>query len=474
MALTLAIENEARLPDGGPTSIRITGRRGIDIGRDQHLDWTLPDPDRFISGKHCEIRYRDGGYWLHDVSSNGTFVNGSERRLHEPHRLRNGDRLEIGHYIIGVTLDEEEPAPRREEPPPRPGSSELWGVSEEVAPPLAPGELQPPRRAAAVQPDFLEWAVDVPDARSLEPVFKPLPELPPEPSPPRAQPFAKPQPRHAPVPDTQWGGEPAATPFAEAPAAARPTAGPAWAGEENVWQRPPREPPREPAALEPQARHPPAVEAAVPEPPPSSIAQSPPPPLVGAEFLRRLAEGAGVPAETFAGRDAGAIAEEIGALLKVVAENLKQLLGARAESRGLMRSSRQTMIQAVDNNPLKFSPTAEDALRIMLGPRTRSYLDARQALGQTFDDLKSHQLATYAAMQQALKMLVEDLDPHTIERSTEPDRGLGAMVSSRKARLWDAYVALWEAKAARHDNGLLDAFMLYFSECYQRNASKIR
>src|SRR5438445_617649 len=60
MALTLRIENEAKLPDGGPVSITVTGRRSIDIGRDTHLDWTLPDPSRHISGKHCEVRYREG------------------------------------------------------------------------------------------------------------------------------------------------------------------------------------------------------------------------------------------------------------------------------------------------------------------------------------------------------------------------------------------------------------------------------
>ena len=61
--LTLRIENETTLPDGGPLSISVEGTRGIDIGRDQYLDWTLPDPNRFISGKHCEIRWRDGDFW---------------------------------------------------------------------------------------------------------------------------------------------------------------------------------------------------------------------------------------------------------------------------------------------------------------------------------------------------------------------------------------------------------------------------
>lgn len=81
MVLRFHIENEPNLPDGGPVSFTVTGRRSVDIGRDRHLDWTLPDPARMISGKHCEVHFRDGGYWLHDVSTNGTFLNGADQRL---------------------------------------------------------------------------------------------------------------------------------------------------------------------------------------------------------------------------------------------------------------------------------------------------------------------------------------------------------------------------------------------------------
>jgi len=105
MTLRLSIENVDRLPDGGPIRIEVKGR-GLDLGRDSHLDWSLPDPSRSVSGKHCEIRYRDGGYWVHDVSTNGTFVNGAEYRLDAPHRLRDGDRLSVGPYLIAVAVEE--------------------------------------------------------------------------------------------------------------------------------------------------------------------------------------------------------------------------------------------------------------------------------------------------------------------------------------------------------------------------------
>ena len=94
---------------------------------------------------------------------------------------------------------------------------------------------------------------------------------------------------------------------------------------------------------------------------------------------------------------------------------MKQLLEARQQAKRLARSSNQTMIQALNNNPLKFAPTAEDAMRIMFGPQTRSYLDARGALAQSFDDLKAHQVRTFSAMQHALKLVLEEFDPDIIE-----------------------------------------------------------
>ena len=48
------------------------------------------------------------------------------------------------------------------------------------------------------------------------------------------------------------------------------------------------------------------------------------------------------------------------------------------------------MVQAIDNNPLKFAPSTEDAMRIMFGPPTQSYLDATRAIEQSFADLKEH------------------------------------------------------------------------------------
>ncbi|MBZ9721033.1 type VI secretion system-associated FHA domain protein TagH [Mesorhizobium sp. AD1-1] len=108
MHISLQINNVDALPAG--ISAGYAARdRSFEIGRDA-CDWTLSDPDKFISGRHCEIRYEAGAFWLHDVSRNGTYLNGSNQRMTGPHRLGNGDRMLIGRYVIFVSIDEERAA----------------------------------------------------------------------------------------------------------------------------------------------------------------------------------------------------------------------------------------------------------------------------------------------------------------------------------------------------------------------------
>jgi type VI secretion system protein ImpI len=469
MALRLSIENETSLPDGGPLSVSVSGKRGLDIGRDQYLDWTLPDPSRTVSGKHCEIRFHDGGYWIHDVSTNGTFLNGSDRRLPAPHRLRHGDRLEIGHYIIAVALDGEEAQGDVDRSAPVVsgfGSSDLWSPAGDAAPPLPRRDLQPARETKPVRPDFLDWAIDTP-ASSFD--HAPLPPLPAESRHEDEMDWAR---APAPIPVQPPPVTPVPTPRrpgASAPSGPDPwgNAGPHDDSRQDVtpvefpapWSEPPPRPDIAPPA-----------EPAAPMPPPATGGSS----SSDMAFMRAFARGAGIPEEVVAWRNDEELAELLGTLMRVIAEDLKQLLMARAESKRLARSTNQTMVQAVDNNPLKFSPTPEDALRLMFGKPTSGYLDARRTLEQSFKDLKIHQVKTYAAMQHALRMLVEDLDPQAIAESTEADKGLAALVGSRKAKMWDTFAARWQAKTAPHEDGLVDAFMLYFAECYDRSGGKPR
>jgi len=106
MSLRLILNDSASAQAVEPRSVSLTGRACLVIGRDKSSDWQLPDAIRIVSSKHCEILREGGTYWLHDLSTNGTFVNASPQRLAAPHRLTAGDRIRIGNYLIGVEAED--------------------------------------------------------------------------------------------------------------------------------------------------------------------------------------------------------------------------------------------------------------------------------------------------------------------------------------------------------------------------------
>lgn len=333
MYIRLSVDNVDKLPNGGPLSF-ISHGRDFEIGR-ENRDWTLPDPKMFVSGRHCEIRYDGGAFWLHDFSRNGTFINGSSQRLAAPHRLSQGDRVRIGPYVVSVTIGdstEHTNAKRFEDTP------------------------SPSARAAS-------WV-----ASAEAPVAQP------------------------------------ATSFISDAAAVN-------------------------------------------------------------EILRKMAASAGLPPAVFLQRDPHALAAEIGSVLRVVVEELAALLRARASAKALVKSSHRTMIGAQENNPLKFVPGADEMLEIMFSRHRAGYLGAKESVEQAFGDLKTHELATYAAMQAALSRLLDDFSPEAIEKRVPP-----SAFGSRKSRAWETFVATWEARENAHENGMLDVFLAYFSEAYAKAA----
>ncbi len=89
-------QGEAWLESAG--GIRTTIRGACFIGRPPSNHLVLPDPR--VSRRHAIIHaHRPGEVWLVDLgSSNGTYLNG--RRIGQPCRLNDQDRLEIGGFIL--------------------------------------------------------------------------------------------------------------------------------------------------------------------------------------------------------------------------------------------------------------------------------------------------------------------------------------------------------------------------------------
>jgi predicted component of type VI protein secretion system len=91
----------------GDDAIRIFRDEGGSIGRSLQNDWILPDPDRYISGRHATIDYKGGIYYLIDTSTNGVYVNGDCEPVGKgnPRRLFDGDVLRFGDFEINVSID---------------------------------------------------------------------------------------------------------------------------------------------------------------------------------------------------------------------------------------------------------------------------------------------------------------------------------------------------------------------------------
>ena len=101
----------------GDDHARLFRTSGGTIGRSLENDWILPDPDRFISGRHATLDFQSGAYYLADVSTNGVYINDEVEPLGKgnPRRLFDGDRLRMGDFEFMVVLDEGESL---EMPPP--------------------------------------------------------------------------------------------------------------------------------------------------------------------------------------------------------------------------------------------------------------------------------------------------------------------------------------------------------------------
>ncbi len=89
----------------------IFGMSGGSIGRSSDNDWVLPDPLRYVSAHHARIHFRDGHFYVEDLSTNGVFVNDQSEAIAKlgssGYRLKNGDVLRVGDYQIVVALDTE-------------------------------------------------------------------------------------------------------------------------------------------------------------------------------------------------------------------------------------------------------------------------------------------------------------------------------------------------------------------------------
>lgn len=475
MQLTLVIRNAASLDNGSPASLMLD-RRGARIGRAPTSDWCLPDPSRFISSNHCEIRFEGDRYELIDQSTNGTFLAGQSVRLPVPYVIRDGDVFMIGRFEIAAALDaataaslaasaaQAAPAEWRgwasatsEQPTAPQQSASAWGA----APPAAAISGEGPMSQAwapppiAQPPGFVQPPPAAPSAWDIAPPSAAMPAS--EWSSPAAAPPA------APAADDIWGkfaqsnvvdwsrggfGAPQPAPVMPAPAPPPVQTAPQWQGE-------------------------PAPPVAVPQPPAAAVqapAQPSAPPPAAGGLAELLAAARIDPAQVQ--QDPAQTAAVAGDLLARLIAGLFLLLEARARAKSQM-GAQGTSFSLDGNNPLKFARTPEQALLQLLNPPERGFQRADQAVEDAFKDLQAHQMATLRAMQGALRATLDRFSPAAI-RSRAQDKGLLGKIlpAARDAALWSAYEREFGGVVQGSDEAFMDMFAKEFRRAYDEIANQ--
>ena len=510
-----------------PADNNITGQTfsvddtGATLGRGPANSWVLNDGARIVSTHHASIALQQGQFVLTDHSTNGTFVNNGSAALGQGNStpLQSNDLIRIGKYELRVTIASEAPAVAARNTIPDSFLDELSNKPPKpVAPPgpVAPSALddfdkwlEPQSNAAGTGPAWgtsnIEYgvtpdvsdevdplaAIDQASRGSADPLFtNTLPdddgswwkESRPDHAPAINQAFepARVQRPAAPVPPTATV---APAGFAPLDAVADDGADidallglsssnepqPAFERAEPVtpvatgWDAAPIRTEPTPARPEPAPLKPAPAPAAAAAPRPVMSGS-------GGDGAHQLADLLGLGALTQEQLDV--LLPEAASILKESVARLLEGLRARTSIKNEMRLDR-TMIQPVENNPLKFALTDKDALRYLFCADSNAYLSGSRAVKEAFDDINDHQMALLAGMRSAYEYMLARFAPTTLE-SALGDPQSKWFLGNKKSHLWDAYEQYFVKLQQDPEESFNALFGRKFSSTYSEQIDEIK
>jgi type VI secretion system protein ImpI len=136
-----------------------------------------------------------------------------------------------------------------------------------------------------------------------------------------------------------------------------------------------------------------------------------------------------------------AITAQLGAIIRTVVEGMIEVLRARAEVKNNFRMS-MTSVRVVENNPLKFSLDAADALHNLFVKRNPGYLGPLEAFREGFQDIAFHELAMLAGIRAAYQSMVAKFSPAHLEETYAGNLKRNSVLPiGGRPKLWDMYCA---------------------------------
>ena len=398
-----------------PTS-RIFGETGGLIGRSPECEWQLSDKSKQISRQHALVTFYNGSFYIEDLSSNGIFLSLGKERLAKgnPHKIEHGDGFIFGEYTIMARLMQN-PSSYAESSIDM--EKDLLATEDPVLSldPIRAMEEEVEKNAKKRLGEFndilgMETAKSVTgDGNTLGQEML-LPVIPvPEGYVLKKTPLAK-----------ALAGDGAAG------AAVLPAEGAAgfvlrmpdpWDAKGSLMHD------------RPEYELPPQPEPPKPEPPVREVYKVPETEL----FFKAL--GFSKPPEEQDERER--IMKLAAELLVASVEGISISLQNRAECKSELRLSMTTTSLAVNNNALKFSPTAGAALSTMLGPLQKGLLDPVYSVKAAFHDLHSHHMGLLSGARAAVNSVLEKLSPDAMEMRLDSN---GPVRMGRTAKLWSTYL----------------------------------
>lgn len=101
MELILDMVSSEQLLSSMPASKTFRQAGGV-IGRAEDCDWVIPDRKRVVSGRHAQVSFENGAFYLTDTSSNGILLKPGNTPLPkgQPQRIEHGKLYAMGGFDI--------------------------------------------------------------------------------------------------------------------------------------------------------------------------------------------------------------------------------------------------------------------------------------------------------------------------------------------------------------------------------------
>jgi type VI secretion system protein ImpI len=164
---------------------------------------------------------------------------------------------------------------------------------------------------------------------------------------------------------------------------------------------------------------------------------------------------------------------QLAAMFEIAVDSLMDVLRARAELKNSFRMP-ATLIQRSENNPLKFAPTAEEAVARLLAPPAGGFLAGTAALHDAAHDIRNHQMAMLAGVRSAFDALLTHFDPARIEQEAEAGQSVRRLALGGRPRHWERYKEQFEALTRNPDECFRRLFGDEFARAYEDQLTRLK